>query len=111
MRMRTLGIAVALVALLVACKREERASKEAQALKERADRWRQGKNFRCPTFADLEADARPGEKIPQRDPWGTPYAITCDINFGALIRSAGPDKKLDTNDDITAGSVGVFFPH
>lgn len=35
------------------------------------------------------------------DPWGTTTSGTCDV-AGATIVSAGPDRELGTDDDVTA---------
>lgn len=35
------------------------------------------------------------------DPWGTTTSGTCDVS-GATIVSAGPDRELGTDDDVTA---------
>jgi len=38
------------------------------------------------------------------DPWGTPYQFLCGKQFnvtGVRMRSAGPDHRFDTTDDIT----------
>ncbi len=40
------------------------------------------------------------EKAMENDPWGTPYQYTLN-GTSYEIRSAGPDKQLNTEDDIT----------
>ena len=34
-----------------------------------------------------------------RDPWGTPYAMTCGV-ASIVVSSAGEDRKFGTSDDI-----------
>ncbi len=39
------------------------------------------------------------------DPWGTPYQFLCGAQFavhGLRTRSAGPDQRFDTRDDLTS---------
>jgi hypothetical protein len=57
-----------------------------------------------------------GEKIDQRlliDPWGTPYRLEFRINGPQAVlgfRSAGPDRRFQTTDDVEAGFVqGRYF--
>jgi len=38
------------------------------------------------------------------DPWGQPYSLTTK-NSKAIVVSAGPDKKLQTDDDIYSESI------
>ncbi len=46
-----------------------------------------------------------------RDRWGTPYFIH-PIGYGSFeIRSAGPDRKLFTADDIVDGPAAGASPH
>lgn len=54
----------------------------------------------CPTASSLVDGHAVNEKITATDPWGTPYAITCQDD-DVRVRSAGPDQRLDTADDIT----------
>jgi hypothetical protein len=37
-----------------------------------------------------------------KDPWGTPYQLKI-VTYGFEVRSAGPDAKWGTDDDITSG--------
>jgi hypothetical protein len=38
-----------------------------------------------------------------RDPWGNPLELLCGPFYrGAFVRSAGPDGRFDTADDITS---------
>jgi len=38
------------------------------------------------------------------DPWGTPFRLTPTSKGGIEIRSAGPDKRFDTDDDIVSST-------
>jgi hypothetical protein len=35
-----------------------------------------------------------------KDPWGTPFEIECG-DVEPTVKSAGPDKQLNTEDDIS----------
>lgn len=51
----------------------------------------------CPSMADLEKKYLSGDP---RDPWGTDYRIEC--GDPDVVRSAGPDRLWDTEDDLTS---------
>lgn len=53
----------------------------------------------CP--ADVAALAHATKaKVATRDPWGTDYALSCPTETTVLVRSAGPDTKFGTDDDL-----------
>ena len=37
---------------------------------------------------------------PKPDPWGTPYQYTSEEGASYTVTSAGPDRRLGTEDDI-----------
>jgi general secretion pathway protein G len=60
----------------------------------------------CPTIDGLVA-AQLMRKVPI-DPWGTPLVLKCPGEHGkdpVDVISAGPDKKLDTPDDIVSWTL------
>lgn len=54
----------------------------------------------CPTVDQLVASRELDATSNVADPWGTPYVIRCSADETYVI-SAGPDKRMDTQDDIT----------
>ena len=54
----------------------------------------------CPSMAELEESKllRRGSSI--EDPWGIEYLLGCE-DEGVAVRSAGPDREMNTDDDIT----------
>lgn len=61
--------------------------------------WAQTQHERlCPD--SIEALA-PFVETPTIDAWGTPLAMHCGP-LGIVVRSAGPDRRLVTSDDITS---------
>ena len=57
-------------------------------------------NGRCPATIDVLVAEKYLHKLSLADPWGTRFAYSCH-GFDAEIRSAGPDKFFNTDDDIT----------
>lgn len=53
----------------------------------------------CPSVQDLVDKQVLSASTTTKDPWGTPFAITCDDAEPSVI-SAGPDAQLNTEDDI-----------
>lgn len=52
----------------------------------------------CPTVDTLATRGDLSARTARVDPWGRPYAITCDTG-AARARSGGPDGALGTRDD------------
>ena len=63
--------------------------------------WASGNDAgNCPTVKDLVADgALDRGKSTKGDAWGQPWRIQCDASDATIV-SLGPDKLLDTEDDI-----------
>jgi general secretion pathway protein G len=53
----------------------------------------------CPTVDDLKGGKYLDTTFNTKDPWGGPYKISCDAD-DITVSSAGPDKKVGTEDDI-----------
>jgi len=54
----------------------------------------------CPDVQALIDKQIMSASTTSKDPWGTPFEIACD-DTEPLVTSAGPDKQLGTEDDIT----------
>lgn len=79
-------------------------ARQTDALHAAARAWFwEGYGPACPSVARLEADGFLDPRQPAVDPWGTPFDIACD-GRRVRVRSAGPDRRLDTADDIGAPS-------
>jgi hypothetical protein len=80
------------------------AATSAYALQGYAVGWRQiHRDAGCPTTEDIEAESElPSDaKTAIRDAWGARFQIEC-IQDRIIVRSAGPDKKVGTDDDVWA---------
>ena len=55
----------------------------------------------CPTYAQLRTEKMLDRESKPNDPWGSPYAISC-TDDDVTVTSAGPDKRIGTEDDIVA---------
>jgi general secretion pathway protein G len=54
----------------------------------------------CPSVQDLLEKQILDPSTTTKDPWGSPFAITCEGSDLTVI-SAGPDAELNTEDDIS----------
>jgi len=54
----------------------------------------------CPSLQDLIDKQVLSSSTTTQDPWGSPFAITCEGVEPSVI-SAGPDQELNTEDDIS----------
>lgn len=54
----------------------------------------------CPSLQELIDKQVISSATTTRDPWGSPFAISCDGAEPTVI-SAGPDQELNTEDDIS----------
>jgi general secretion pathway protein G len=53
----------------------------------------------CPSVDQLKAEKDLDTGFSVKDPWGTPFKLSCDSDE-ITCTSSGPDKKEGTNDDI-----------
>lgn len=96
------GLAFALMGRLDTAK-DKTAVNEVTRLSTTAEMYEVEKG-KCPK--DLAALKAGGyiKKI-MKDPWGTPYELKCPGEHGRIdVWSAGPDKELSTEDDVTSWS-------
>jgi hypothetical protein len=61
--------------------------------------WRQDFPGRCPTIDQLKAAKVLDTGFNAKDAWGNPIELTCDSDE-IRARTAGPDRRLGTEDDI-----------
>jgi general secretion pathway protein G len=54
----------------------------------------------CPTLEELKSGNYFSRGASTEDPWGAEYVLACEQG-DLSVRSAGPDKQLSTEDDIT----------
>ena len=53
----------------------------------------------CPSMEDLKSGRYLSRGGSTEDPWGVEYELTCE-DSEVLVRSAGPDRAMSTEDDI-----------
>lgn len=63
--------------------------------------WLEHDPVECPDFDDLVKSGALDEDSNERDAWGEPWHIQC-AEGNVTVSSAGPDRQLDTADDIRA---------
>lgn len=75
------------------------AQKDAQIIRDAVVRWQSDNGSGCPTISQLELDKVLPSDSTSADPWGNRYRVSCDAQ-SVLVRSAGPDGRLGTRDDV-----------
>ena len=109
---KAIGIALALGAiglggvgvLLGSEPNAAKANEQAAAnILEAAEKWRTENGVGCPTVSVLKSDRHLGKDAPADDTWGEHFRVLC-TSGGITVRSAGPDKLLNTDDDVKLGS-------
>jgi type II secretory pathway pseudopilin PulG len=74
----------------------------AQGFRNATGTWRlQSGSDECPSPAKLVQEKMMERGSQIQDPWGNEFSIECDEG-GVTVRSAGPDRKSGTADDIIA---------
>ncbi|HXX67781.1 MAG TPA: prepilin-type N-terminal cleavage/methylation domain-containing protein [Polyangiaceae bacterium] len=58
----------------------------------------------CPSIEQLKAEKDLDTGFNLKDPWGSPYKLSCDSDE-ITCSSAGPDRKEGTDDDIIVPQV------
>lgn len=58
----------------------------------------------CPAIEQLKAEKDLDTGFSLKDPWGSPYKLSCDSDE-ITCSSAGPDRKEGTDDDIVVPQV------
>ncbi len=80
-----------------------RAESTLNVLRAAVELWRATHDDVCPSVEDMVRDVLDSKPALFKDPWGAPYAIQCS-DEAISVRSAGPDRKLGTADDIVSVS-------
>lgn len=81
---------------------QKTADSNARRIAAAADAWREHNGeLGCPTVSRLMEDGNLERAAPSDDPWGGRYRIECN-DSATKVRSAGRDKRLRTDDDVTA---------
>ncbi len=65
-----------------------------------AEAWQTENANGCPTITQLMDEGRLDDAAATADPWGNRYRIICNGEH-AEVRSAGPDRRPGTADDLT----------
>ncbi len=72
----------------------------ARTIRQAIQSWQATNNeTTCPTVSQLVADKDIDSATNTKDPWGSPYTLSC-TDDEVIVSSAGPDKKKGTKDDI-----------
>ncbi|MDB4997358.1 MAG: hypothetical protein JWM74_4790 [Myxococcaceae bacterium] len=89
---------------LAASSPEDVTRERARVLHRGMTTWRTKDPDRCPTFADLQAAGIVAKDAPLIDAWGVELRGYCNETT-SLVRSAGPDRRIDTPDDVVEGTL------
>lgn len=80
------------------------AAVDARALGSAAMLYEPTREGECPTMRDLKQAKILDRTRPTTDPWDTEWRISCSAGR-VTVTSAGPDKELDTDDDVRFPSL------
>lgn len=85
----------------------DRALTSAQRVLSAAEDWQGTEGARgCPTLSQLQHEHFLAQEAPVEDPWGNRFKIQCSAE-DVQVRSAGPDKKPGTADDVSVPNARV----
>lgn len=107
----TSGLAIALVATIAVIGKasspndQDLAKSAARRVLTAASAWQSDNGGGCPTITALIEDGKLGSDDRVDDSWGNRFRVVCDGSATA-VRSAGPDEKLGTPDDIRVEQGG-----
>jgi prepilin-type N-terminal cleavage/methylation domain-containing protein len=106
--MAIISTVVAFAAIQIYVDHQKKIARQSvSSLRHLAGTWRMGHSGEdCPDFARLTADKIVDRESSSHDPWGSPYVIRC-VDDDITVLSAGPDKKVGTEDDIIAPTGAV----
>jgi general secretion pathway protein G len=80
--------------------KKKTAKSDCAAVNAAATLWVADHSGECPTVQQLLEDGALDRNKNSRDPWDGEYVIECDSD-SITVRSAGPDKQMGTEDDIS----------
>lgn len=90
--------------------KQEHAATTAKALRQAVQAfWITGEGASCPTVKELARAGTIDEDSSPDDPWGSPWSITCN-GTSVVVRSEGPDRSPNTEDDIRAPKSSTSEP-
>jgi len=72
----------------------------AQVIRRAASLYRMDHGSECPSLPVLVQSQMIDEASKTTDAWDTPISVECDDRGHITVVSAGPDKKMNTPDDI-----------
>ncbi len=80
----------------------KQAATGARVIRVAVQQWQLAENeySECPTVSQLVADKQLDAGQDTADPWGEDYSVVCTEDDEVIVASTGPDKKVDTKDDI-----------
>ncbi|HVU02350.1 MAG TPA: hypothetical protein VHE30_11390 [Polyangiaceae bacterium] len=99
------GLAFAVVASTNAAEAPGAGVDAARQLLAATRSWQAEHGEGCPTISELVEDGRLGEKDRVEDSFGNRFRIICD-GARPVVRSAGPDHKAGTKDDLSIADEG-----
>lgn len=67
------------------------------------DEWQKANQDGCPTLSTLVESGKLDRDARVEDAWGNRFRVVCD-GTEATVRSAGPDRKMGTGDDLRVGA-------
>jgi hypothetical protein len=67
-----------------------------------AEAWQSENPAGCPTLTELAESGYLASEVRVDDPWGSRFRIVCSEK-AASVRSAGPDGRFGTVDDVLVG--------
>ena len=84
-------------------KDSDTAVTSAQRVLNAAEEWKKTEGAEgsegCPTLSQLQHERFLSREAPVEDPWGNRFKIQCSVE-DLSVRSAGPDQKTGTSDDV-----------
>ena len=93
------AVGVAVLPALANAKKKT-AKSDASAIASAATMWIADHGSECPTVAQLREEGTLDRSKNEKDPWDGDYLIECEGD-SVTVKSAGPDKQMGTEDDIT----------
>lgn len=105
------GLAAALIAAVAVISKagapdeQDLARSAARRVLTAASAWQSDNRGGCPTITGLIEDGKLGREDRVDDSWGNRFRVVCD-GSATIVRSAGPDEKLGTPDDIRVEQGG-----
>lgn len=100
-----LVVTIAVIGKASAPDQRDLATSGARHVLTAASAWQSDNRGGCPTITALIEDGKLGRDERVDDSWGNRFRVVCDGST-TVVRSAGPDEKLGTPDDIRVEQGG-----